>query len=72
MLRARRLIAHQLQSQPGLVRYASGLVSPTEFLTLTIWNDRQAMQRFMQTGAHEQRMWLFTRWTSSFWRMLDT
>jgi hypothetical protein len=69
MLLARRDIARQLATQPGLLRYASGLTSATEFYTLTVWRDREAMQRFMQTGAHEREMWQFTRWTSSFWGM---
>ena len=69
MLLARRQIARQLAQQPGLLRYASGITSPTEFFTLTVWRDREAMQRFMQSGAHERNMWQFTRWTSSFWGM---
>lgn len=69
MLRARALIARQLAQAPGLVRYASGVVSPTEFLTLTVWEDRAAMRAFMQSGAHAQLLWEFTRWTASFWGM---
>jgi hypothetical protein len=69
MLRARALIARQLRRQPGLVRYASGIRGPTEFLTLTVWDSREAMLRFMQSGAHERHMWLFSRWTASFWGM---
>jgi hypothetical protein len=69
MLRARGVIARQLADTPGLVRYASATASPTEFLTLTVWEDKQAMQAFMQSGAHERFMWLFSRWTESFWGM---
>ncbi len=69
MLLARREIARQLADQPGLLRYASGISSPIEFYTLTVWRDREAMQRFMQSGAHERNMWQFTRWTASFWGM---
>src|SRR5579859_9179 len=69
MLLARHEIAQQLAHQSGLVRYASGITSPTEFFTLTVWRDRESMQRFMQSGAHERNMWQFTRWTSSFWGM---
>jgi antibiotic biosynthesis monooxygenase len=69
MLLARREIAQQLAHQSGLLRYASGITSPTEFFTLTVWRDREAMQRFMQSGAHERHMWHFTRWSSSFWGM---
>lgn len=59
MLLARRHIARQLRTQPGLVRYVSGLSSRTDFFTLTVWDSREAMQRFMQTGAHEHFMWRF-------------
>jgi hypothetical protein len=69
MLRARRVIARQLAETPGLIRYASGVATPTEFLTLTVWEDRAAMLAFMRSGAHERLMWLFTRWTASFWGM---
>jgi hypothetical protein len=69
MLLARFEIARQLAHQPGLLRYSSGLSSPTEFLTFTVWRHREAMQRFMQTGAHQRHMWQFTRWTASFWGM---
>jgi hypothetical protein len=69
MLRARSLIARQLASTPGLVRYASGVAGPSEFLTLTVWEDKAAMQAFMRSGAHERFMWLFSRWTKSFWGM---
>jgi hypothetical protein len=69
MLHARRVIARQLVATPGLIRYTSGVVSPTEFLTLTVWDDRAAMQAFMRSGAHERFMWRFTRWTASFWGM---
>jgi hypothetical protein len=69
MLLARREIARQLSQQPGLIHYASGVASPTEFLTLSVWESRESMQRFMQSGAHERHMWQFTRWTSSFWGM---
>jgi hypothetical protein len=69
MLRARALIARQLAETRGLVRYASGIASPTEFLTLTVWEDKAAMRAFMQSGAHERFMWLFSRWTKSFWGM---
>lgn len=69
MLSARRLVARQLAATPGLVRYASGVAGPTEFLTLTVWEDKQAMRAFMQSGAHERVMWLFSRWSASFWGM---
>jgi hypothetical protein len=50
MLLARRRIAQQLSTQPGLLRYASGVRTPTEFFTLTVWQNRESMQQFMQTG----------------------
>jgi hypothetical protein len=69
MLSARRQIVEQLARAPGLVRYAGGVVSPTEFLTLTVWEDKQAMRSFMQGGAHERLMWRFSQWSASFWGM---
>jgi hypothetical protein len=69
MLRARGLIARQLARAPGLVRYVGGVAGPSEFLTLTVWEDKRAMQSFMQSGSHERFMWAFARWTASFWSM---
>jgi hypothetical protein len=69
MLYARRLISQQLGRTPGLLRYAGAIASPTEFLTLTVWEDREAMQAFMGSGAHERFLWAVTRWTASFWAM---
>src|SRR5262249_21900169 len=69
MLRARRSIREQLAGTPGLLRSVMAVASPTEFLTLTIWESRQAMFNFMSAGAHEQFMWMFSRWSASFWSM---
>jgi heme-degrading monooxygenase HmoA len=69
MLRARRSIKEQLAGTPGLVRSVTAVASPKEFLTLTIWENRQAMFNFMSAGAHEQFMWMFSRWSASFWSM---
>ncbi len=69
MLQARRHVRDQLATTPGLIRYASAIASPTEFLTLTVWESRQAMFNFMSSGAHEQFMWMFSRWSASFWSM---
>jgi len=69
MLRARRYVRDQLATTPGLIRYISAIASPTEFLTMTVWENRQAMFNFMSSGAHEEFMWMFTRWAASFWSM---
>ncbi len=67
MVRARRYVAAQLATTPGLIRYVSAIASPTEFLTMTVWENRQAMFNFMSSGAHQEFMWMFTRWSASFW-----
>ncbi len=69
MVRARRYISEQLARTPGLIRYASAIASPVEFLTLTVWENRQAMFNFMNSDAHRRFMWMFTRWSESFWSM---
>ena len=69
MLRARRYVREQLAATPGLIRYVSAIASPTEFLTMTVWESRQAMFDFMSSGAHQKFMWMFSRWSASFWSM---
>lgn len=69
MMRARRYVREQLATTPGLIRYVSAIASPTEFLTFTVWENRQAMFNFMSSGAHETFMWMFSRWSTSFWSM---
>jgi hypothetical protein len=69
MLYARLLVARQLAQTPGLIRYAGGIVGPTEFLTLTVWEDKGYMQAFASSGAHRRFMWLFARWSESFWSL---
>lgn len=69
MLRARRYVSAQLATTPGLIRYVSAIASPTEFLTLTVWENRQVMFNFMNSDAHRRFMWMFTRWSASFWSM---
>ncbi len=69
MLRARRYIREQLAETPGLIRYVSSIASPTEFMTFTVWENRQTMFNFMSSSAHEKFMWMFTRWSTSFWSM---
>jgi hypothetical protein len=69
MLRARGFVREQLATTPGLIRYVSAIAGPTEFLTMTVWQNRQAMFDFMSSGAHQKFMWMFTRWSASFWSM---
>lgn len=69
MMRARGFVREQLATTPGLIRYASAIASPTEFLTMTVWQNRQAMFDFMSSGAHQEFMWMFSRWSASFWSM---
>lgn len=69
MLRARRYVSAQLATTLGLIRYVSAIASPTEFLTLTVWENRQVMFNFMNSDAHRRFMWMFTRWSASFWSM---
>jgi len=69
MLYARFLVARQLARTPGLIRYAGGVVGPREFLTLTVWENKGYMQAFASSGAHRRVMWLFARWSESFWSL---
>ena len=69
MMRARGFVRQQLATAPGLIRYVSAIAAPTEFLTMTVWQNRQAMFDFMSSGAHQEFMWMFTRWSASFWSM---
>jgi len=69
MMRARGYVREQLATTHGLIRYVSAIASPTEFLTMTVWEDRQAMFNFMSSGAHQEFMWMFSRWSASFWSM---
>ena len=69
MMRARGFVRKQLATTPGLIRYVSAIASPTEFLTMTVWQNRQVMFNFMSSGAHQEFMWMFSRWSASFWSM---
>src|SRR5260370_3049071 len=69
MVRARRYVREQLGTTPGLIRYISAIASPTEFLTMTVWENRQSMFNFMSSGAHEKFMWMFSRLSASFCSM---
>jgi hypothetical protein len=69
MMRARGYVREQLATTHGLIRYVSAIASPTEFLTMTVWENRQSMFDFMSSGAHQEFMWMFSRWSTSFWSM---
>ncbi|MHB1533334.1 MAG: hypothetical protein ACYC1D_01725 [Acidimicrobiales bacterium] len=69
MMLASLRIRRQLALSPEVVRWASVVASPTEFWTVTVWKTRHDMQEFMRSGAHEDIMWLFSRWLASFWLM---
>ncbi len=69
MIRANARIKRQLSSTPGSVRFASVVMSPKEFWTISVWSSRHAMQEFMRSGAHQDFMWRFSHWFDSFWLM---
>ena len=62
-------IRRQLKQTGNVVRWASIIASPTEFWTITVWHSRHDMQEFMRSGAHDDIMWLFSKWLKSFWLM---
>jgi hypothetical protein len=61
MLRARHHVKAQLAAAPGLIREVTAIAGLTEFLTLTVWESRQAMHALMSDGALESVMWMFAR-----------
>ena len=69
MVRAWLLVRRQLARTPGMLRYITGIASLTEFYTLTLWESKSAMFAFTASGGHRQMMWMFTRWSQSFWSM---
>lgn len=69
MLYASAQVRRQLADTPGIVRFTTGISGLTEFYTLTIWESKTAMFQFTGSGNHRQMMWLFTRWSDSFWSM---
>ncbi|MDQ3390472.1 MAG: hypothetical protein M3508_03890 [Actinomycetota bacterium] len=69
MLIASRRVRRQLTADHDVVRWASVVAGPTEFWTITVWRSRHHMQEFMRSGAHNDIMWLFSRWLRSFWLM---
>ncbi|MDP9073947.1 MAG: hypothetical protein M3N98_07200 [Actinomycetota bacterium] len=62
-------IRRQLAQTEGLVRWASVVAGPREFWTVTVWRSRHDMLEFMRSGAHEDIMWMFSKWLESFWLM---
>ncbi|HEX3425880.1 MAG TPA: hypothetical protein VHT30_07090 [Acidimicrobiales bacterium] len=69
MLIATLRVRAQLKRTGDVVRWASIIAGPTEFWTISIWNSRQDMQEFMRSGAHDDIMWFFSKWLTSFWLM---
>lgn len=69
MMIASARIRRQLARTGDVVRWASVVAGPTEFWTITVWRSRHDMQEFMRSGAHDDIMWLFSRWLESFWLM---
>lgn len=67
MLRATLEVRRDLRRARGLLRAANVIGGPTEFFTLTVWTNRDAMYAFMSSGAHERIMWRWPEWLSSFW-----
>jgi hypothetical protein len=69
MMIASMRVRRQLARDTQVVRWASIVASPSEFWTITVWNSRHDMQEFMRSGAHDDIMWLFSKWLRSFWLM---
>src|SRR5947207_1575388 len=69
MIWAWRCVRRQLARTPGMLAYTTGLASPTEFFTLTLWQRELDMFLFMSSDAHRDMMWNFRDWTQSFWSM---
>jgi hypothetical protein len=69
MMIASLRIRRQLRRDTQVVRWASIVAGPSEFWTVTVWKTRHDMQEFMRSGAHDDIMWLFSKWLRSFWLM---
>ncbi len=69
MMFASMRVRRQLRRDTQVVRWASIVASPSEFWTITVWRTRHDMQEFMRSGAHDEIMWLFSKWLRSFWLM---
>lgn len=62
-------IRRQLNETGNVVQWASIIAGPTEFWTITVWRSRNDMHEFMRSGAHDDIMWSFSKWLTSFWLM---
>ena len=69
MMRATLRVRRQLAATGDVVCWASIVAGPSEFWTITVWRSRHDMQEFMRSGAHDDIMWLFSKWLKSFWLM---
>ena len=69
MMIASLRVRKQLATTGTVVRWASIVAGPSEFWTITVWKSRHDMQEFMRSGAHDDIMWLFSKWLQSFWLM---
>lgn len=69
MMLASLRVRRQLQSTGEVVAWASVVAGPKEFWTITVWRSRHHMAEFARSGAHDDVMWLFSRWLRSFWLM---
>jgi hypothetical protein len=69
MLYATMRVRRQLKRTGDVVRWASIIAGPTEFWTISIWTSRHDMHEFMRSGAHDDIMWFFSKWLTSFWLM---
>ena len=69
MMVASLRVRRQLATTGDVVRWASIVAGPSEFWTITVWRSRHDMQEFMRSGAHDDIMWLFSKWLKSFWLM---
>ncbi len=69
MMIASMRVRRQLRRDTQVVRWASIVAGPSEFWRITVWRSRHDMQEFMRSGAHDEIMWLFSKWLRSFWLM---
>jgi hypothetical protein len=69
MMIASLRVRRQLEATGDVVRWASIVAGPSEFWSITVWRSRHDMQEFMRSGAHDDIMWLFSKWLKSFWLM---
>jgi len=69
MMIATLRVRRQLARTGNVVGWANIVAGPSEFWTITAWRNRQDKQEFMRSGAHDEIMWLFSKWLDSFWLM---